>query len=509
MNIMSESVVHSECPSVRSVRIAVQAGVAIVRPAHEDLLKPVLSYHELTFRRNSAGHVQHEPLTKHVCKRHGDGLMIPIGCIERVVRHFAHLGCEAQVEDGRNRAEYPCQIEESRVADAEAIVPGLAAAVASHIEGVLEVDSGNRQAHVLGVMCQLFHNAHIFIACKTIAATQEIAAQLGMYLGGEVEAVNGWNWQSSCRVVCGTFGSLDRSDPSDWQILIFADAFEGIYEANRFARADYGHRRIYGLVDPRRRQSPRHQLLFETLAGPVIYRDPQCRQRPATELLAAFALHASGDNPLLETARDRRVRLWHNSRRNQAIADVALAISSGDEATLCEYGLSLQGDQNLYDLGPRPGIIVIADSVDHGEQLRRLLPGWHFFDGRPVQTTIRADGMSAGSWGIPPNSIVTAVVASTLLCFGGRVFLWASAGIVPFIPASIGRSTLSHLLIDFWDDGNCHLAADTQRRLNAYRSIGCHVLGDNLDRREQALNEQHETAPRNHHRNTSRRHRRS
>ncbi len=509
MNIMSESVSPSECLRVRSVRIAVQARVAVVMPAHEDLIKPVLSYNELTFRRNSAGRVQHEPHTKHVCKRHGDGLMIPIGCIDRVVRHFAHLGYEAQVEDRRNRTEYPCQIDESNVADAEAIVPGLAAAVASHIEGVFEVDNGNRRVHLLGAMCQLFHGARIFIACKTIAATHEIAAQLGMYLGGEVEGVHGWNWQSSCRVVCGTFGSLDRSDPADWHILVFADAFEGICEANRFARADYGHRRIYGLVDPRRLQSPRQQLLIETLAGPVIYRDPQCRQRPATELLAAFAIHASGDNQLLETARDRRVRLWNDLRRNQAIADVALASASGDEATLCEYGLCLQGGQSLSTLGPRPGVIVIVDSVDHGERLHRLLPGWHFFDGRPEQTTIRADGMSAGSWGIPPNSIVTAVAARTLFCFGGRVFLWASAGCVPFIPDVIGRSTFSHLLIDFWDDGNCHLATDTQQRLNAYRSIGCHVLGDNLDQREQALNEQHETAPRNHHRNTSRRHRRS
>ncbi len=509
MKNMTESVAHSELSSAGCVTITVRAGVAIVRPAHEDLLRPVLCYHELSFRRDPSGVVQHTPVTEHVCVRYGDGLMIPIGCIERVVRHLAQMGYESQVEDCRNRSDYPCQVEERHVAEAEAIVPGLAATLAVHREGIIEVGGGNRKTNLLGTMCQLFHGARIFIACKTIEATQTIATELGAFLGGEVEAVHGWNWQSSCRVVCGTFGSLDRSDSADWQILIFADAFEGIQETNRFARAAYRHRRLYALVDLRKQRSPRDELLFETLAGPVIYRDPQCRQRPVTEFLAAFATHASCESQLLDNARDRRVALWRDTRRNQAVADVALAISCGDESPLWERGLFLQDDQSLSSLGSRPGVIVMVDSVEHGERLRRLLPGWHFFHGRPNENTTAANGGSAGAWGIPRNSIVTAVAASTLLCFGCRILIWASAGSVPFIPTSIGRSTLSHLLIDFWDDGNCQLAADTQQRLNAYRSIGCRVLGGNLDRREQALFRESEPAPRNRHRNTSRRHRRS
>lgn len=506
---MTESVAHSELRSAGSVTITVRAGMANMRPAHEDLLRPVLSYHELTFRRDPTGRVQRVPVTEHVCEREGDGLMIPIGCIDRVVRHLAQMGYEVQVEDCRNRADYPCQIEGNCVEEAVAIAPGLAAAVASHIEGILEVSSGNRKTNLLGTICQLFHGAKIFIACKTIEATQTIATELGAFLGGEVEAVHGWNWQSSCRVVCGTFGSLDRSDPADWHILIFADAFEGIQETNRFARAAYRHRRLYALVDPRKQRSPRDELLFETLAGPVIYRDPQCRQGPVTEFLAAFATHTSCENQLLESARDRRVSLWHDSRRNQAVADVALALSCGDEPPLWEHGLFLQDDQSLSSVGSRPGVIVIVDSVEHGERLRRLLPGWHFFHGRPNENTTAAIGGSVGIWGVPRNSIVTAVAASTLLCIDCRILIWASAGSVPYIPTSIGRSSLSHLLIDFWDDGNCQLAADTQQRLNTYRSIGCRILGGNLDRREQSLIRESEPAPRNRHRNTSRRHRRS
>ncbi len=502
---MSEPTTNSEVCDPASVTILVRAGMAIVTPHHEEVLRPVLSYKELAFRPNPESGLQRISARKQVCDREGEGLIIAIGCIPRAARHLTQAGYTVQVHDDRDRTEYPYAIDERYLADAESIVPGLASAIECHMEGILEAGIGNQKTQVLGCMCQLFHSAKIFIACKTIEATRSIAVELGPYLGGEVEAVKGWNWRSACRVVCGTFGSLDRSEPADWQILIFADAFEGIHKANWDARADYRHRRIYALVDSRRPRSPREELLFETLAGPVIYRAPQRRQRPATEFLAAFATHASCSAPSSGNARDRRFALWHDVRRNQAIADVAIGLSCGRDATLWDHEILPAGEQALSALEPQSGVIVIVDGIEHGEQLHRLLPGWHFLNGRPTSDRTVTGALSASVWGSPRNSIVTAVIANSLLSFDCRILIWASGGCVPFIPTRLGRSWQSHFLIDFWDDGDNQLAADTRQRLGVYKSIGCRLVGGKLDQRERSLAQA--GTPRNpdSHRNTSHR----
>ncbi|MES2793565.1 MAG: hypothetical protein V4719_28385 [Planctomycetota bacterium] len=426
----------------------------------------------------------------------------------RVIQHLTELGYHTQVEDRRDTLPNTSWIDECYVEEAELIAPGLAAALASHREGSIEVGTGHSKSNILGTICQLFHGATIFIACKTWQAAQELATDLGPFLGSAVAAVRGWNWRSNCRVVCGTFGSLEHSDPSDWQVLIFADAFEGLQETNRFARADYRHRRLYALVDHRKPKTARDELLFEMLAGPVIYRAPQLHQQPATEFLATFANYISCEKQLVNIPREQRAALWNDSPRNQAVADVALAFSSGNTSALWEYGLFLQDDWNLAILGPRPGVIIVVDSVEHGEQLHHLLTDWHFSHALSNQSETRISGTSAESWGIPRNSIVTAVAASTKLYFDCQIVVWASAGCVPFIPTRIGRST-RHLFVDFWDNSNRQLTADTQQRLNAYRLLGCRLIGNYLDQRQPELVPEGGSNHSDRQQNTSRRHRRS
>ena len=94
-----------------AVRITVGARVAVVRPPHEDVLRPVLSYDEFTFRADPAGRVTHCLTTVHVNERSGDGLEISIGCISRAVRHLRQAGYEVQVEDRRDRSAHPYRIE--------------------------------------------------------------------------------------------------------------------------------------------------------------------------------------------------------------------------------------------------------------------------------------------------------------------------------------------------------------------------------------------------------------
>lgn len=490
-----------------SVTITVNGGLSQVRPACTEVLAPVLSYEEVFFNHNRDGHLTHAVASKVAYKQVGDHLEIVTGCLERVIQRLTEAGHEVTVNDLGNCSLDPIQINPSALTDAEAIAPGLAKVLRDHRQGVLGCKD-SRKADIVGCLCLLFRPETIFIACKTNEAAQSMAAGLGHYLGGGVEAVQGLNWTSSCRVVCGTFQSLNRSNPTDWKVLVFADAREGIQATNNDALGDYRHHRLYALDNPQKRRSPEEQLRIEILAGAVIYRDRELPRQHTTEFVAAFLSHASSGGQALPNLRDRRTALWEDDRRNHAIAKVAQALAQREETPLWDHELVLD-EQVIASLGPQPGVVIVVDSVQHGEQLRRLLPDWQLVHGQPRGDQTTPQGIAISTWGVPRNSIVTAVVANKLVCLDARIVIWASGGSFPFVPPILGRSRQTQLLIDVWDDGNPLLAADTRQRLEIYRSLGCRILGNKPGRREQVLTQEIESRDSNTHRNTSRRRRRS
>jgi len=488
------------------VTIRTHGGMAYVSPSLPDILRPILSYDDVTFHRDSHHRLQITHIREAVCALQGDALLIPIGCISRVVRRLNQLGYQTRIEDRRDFRDAPCSFNHYAT-ESDSIAPGLASRLSRHAEGLIESSSEERTTDLLGVMCWLFHPLKVFIACKTVSESQTLASGLGRFLGGEVSAVRGWNWSSPCRVVCGTFQSLDRSDPADWQVLIFANAFEAIQSATHSARNEYRHRRIYAVVDPTRSRSLREELMFETLAGPVIYRDSARQHRSPPELMAAFANHSSRANQLFEDARERRISCWHDTARNQAIVDVASSLVAQETSELEEHGLFLDDEQAISLLNSSPGVIILVDSADHGDQLRRLLPAWQFFESRTNESQT-AGRTRLNPWGVPRNSIVTVVAARNQLNIDGQVLIWASAGKVPFVPSQLFKSARPRLVVDFWDDGNSQLAADTLMRLNAFRTSKLRILG-HLEQQEQGLKLQIDSDLARRHQNTSRRRRRS
>jgi hypothetical protein len=73
----------------------------------------------------------------------------------------------------------------------------------------------------------------------------------------------------------------------------------------------------------------------------------------------------------------KRSLLWQNTARNQRIADVAQALSSGDQHRIARLELAdsaawLWETETLPDLG----IVIVVESAEHGRALGELLPGW-------------------------------------------------------------------------------------------------------------------------------------
>ena len=463
-----------------TIEMRIDRGLADVEPDCAELLHPLLIYDHTSFLAGPNSRLQRQTRSVPLYRQLQCGVTrIPAGCVPRVKRSLERLGHEVVVRDSRPLRTEKYKIDEQSLREVESPPPGLSRVLTEQLEGVIEVTRGPKRNRLIGAICRLFPKARIFVACATIAHTNEVAGALGPYMGGEVQAVHGANWRSPYRVVCGTYRSLSSSDPADRDIVLFEDANEAQGKANWDGRAMYGRHRIYAFADPDDNRSAKTELLFEILAGPVIYRDALTRRSSSLALTVAFAHYSSPCRKQKKAGRDRREALWADSHRNQAIAEVARAFKAGDESALWEHGMFLEGRPDWLTFSPPPGVLVVVESVAHGKRLARLLPGWSFIHGGHGQGTINHSHSSG--WGVPQNLIVTTVAAEKCKQFNAQVLIMATGGTWPQIPKSVARTRGPRLLVDFSDESNPSLAAETRERLKTYRSLGYPILGASPD----------------------------
>ena len=449
------------------VTITIDPRIAEVRPALVDLLAPILSYDEVEFSA-MRGRLSHQHALKRVYDHlSGDRLICPVGCVRRIQHELLRLGHQVRVVDLRRGEGHKLSVDGAYANKAESEFSGLAAAVDGDPLGtILAVPSIRPQ--IVGTIARLYPGARIFVACSTRREAEYIAAELGSYVGGKVEAVHGWNWRSPCRVVCGTFASLDRSAPSDWPILIFADAYQALGRATHEVRSSFGNSRIYALADPARPRSPKDDLLLEVLAGPVIYKAPGSRRCPPP-IDVVFVTYAAPQAPPHKDPQQKRRQLWDHEHRNEAIATVARAVYDADHGTLASHGLLLDGYGDSATLPASPSTIIVVESPEHARRLGKLLAGWHVPCGSAA-----ADSATA-AWGLPPRSIVTMVQAEKFRHITADVVILAAGGNWPQIPSAFAKRRGRLLLIDLADEFNNSALQDTRDRFNTYKKIGCNV----------------------------------
>ena len=106
----------------------------------------------------------------------------------------------------------------------------IGAAAGGGTEGIIGATRGKARNALIGTVCRLLPRSRTFIACSTRPRCREIADALGPYVGGEVQAVHGGNWQSPCRVVCGTHTSFGTSAPARHQLALASSIFTGRQE---------------------------------------------------------------------------------------------------------------------------------------------------------------------------------------------------------------------------------------------------------------------------------------
>ena len=213
--------------------------LAEVDASVEPLLRDVLYYQELEFGHQS-GYLISQWSRRSVLHQSGaNRLVFPVGCLQRVFNTLREAGHACKIQDRRNLTE-SLRVDRSDAIEAEQSCTGITACMEKHTEGLFRIARGRPRARAVGAICRLLPEAKVFVAGATRRVIQETAAEVGHYVGGEVEAVPGGNWASTCRVVCGTFTSFDRAQASDWDVLIFEDAFEALGKRVHQNRGAFG-----------------------------------------------------------------------------------------------------------------------------------------------------------------------------------------------------------------------------------------------------------------------------
>ena len=304
-----------------------------------------------------------------------------------------------------------------------------------------------------------------------------LARRLGPRLPDQLSTAAGQGFDPGCRVLINTMQQFHPAmdDPDTFGLVLLVDADRIVRAAvSAEALGRMGQRRMYGFVRSDLRLSQRERLELEAICGPVVYEVPSVFGRNA-QVQVVFAEPPWTPLPSTTTALAfKRENIWHNRRRNEAVAGLALALAVGRDDDLCQRGiLHPNGRLPMPNLGGRR-VVVLVENTEHGQALTQLLPGWPLFTASTA--TI---GERLPDAGLPQHSMITQVVASGMSHIAADVLIWAGGGkgfcdLRGFPPIAIaGRGTV--VVIDFADDGNEAAAADSRSRLRNYLRRGWEI----------------------------------
>jgi hypothetical protein len=241
--------------------------------------------------------------------------------------------------------------------------------------------------------------------------------------------------------------------------------------------------RIYGIRTPGDRHWRRREFLLEGLLGPVLGESA----RPATRVRVRLAHWRNDALACGEYGLEwKRRGLWHNARRNDAIAEIATSLADRDEPRLWTYGLS--PDVPVIGPGPsrRPRVTVVVESPEHARELARRLPGWRVLAGQPVRRPGRdGDGDRDGrravaeNPGPPDRTIATLVGFRDLPRLEADVVLRADGtrGPIGLPGTSRGRRAGDIALVDLCDGFDDIAERATADRVADYLARGWEVTG--------------------------------
>jgi hypothetical protein len=310
------------------------------------------------------------------------------------------------------------------------------------------------------MVCQLFPAASILIVVNSIEEQDYFYASLSE-LDRPVFTRHNLDWSAEHKIAIITTSIFSCVNDLDWNVVIFASP-EAAVARQSYDRAGYlEDQLLYCLTPPEYRTDRCTELRLESICGPEIWSEADPRAR----VNVVFVPSPSSTIQSGLSGLDRKSQaIWHNNKRNDAIAELADAIVMDDEQTLSRRSENLAQLQ-APSAASSPRTAILVDSSEHGRQLAERLPDWKLIAAIPDEDGLIADGNGPNNLEIISEAMAASdgIDADVILCASG----------CPSVARNFPPQRAAPVLIvDFADEFDEQARQETRQRIEAYRQRG-------------------------------------
>jgi hypothetical protein len=246
--------------------------------------------------------------------------------------------------------------------------------------------------------------------------------------------------------------------------------------------------RLFGLLEAGERPAPLEQAFMTSLFGFHEITIPRHGYRERVVQVLRYPIQGGANLPSkLDVLAAKRLGLWQHALRHRKVAQIASAFREKDLDKVRQmFGLHASSLPSC----SRPGVVVLADNIEHALALSRRLPHWTILtgyevclDGLPAEQAEKCRSVCPFGEDYPLYAIVTAAGIGMLDLSSVGVLVRADGGVgLPALAchglietASATRSPL--LLIDLNDRHHPLLRRWSRWRQEAYAERGWFAPG--------------------------------
>lgn len=392
-------------------------------------------------------------------------LYFPAGLVPRVADHLKQRGIRVTVRDETlwitwNKSDRRVLRDQQL----DAPTRDLLRAISANQRGLILIQDPSGAAWVVAAVLAFFRSAHAVVVASNEKKVKALRRQLGQLIDRPMTSDRDELWQMPVRTFLCSAAIFGMSAGHNWDVVVFADVESALAKQCQEIVFQMGAQPCYCCLPMTYRLGPRARLHLETICGGEIYREPGRQDEQAQVdvlLLKSPGCPGLGRHPDLRQKR----KLWHHHERNQAVADLALAVADRDYRYLAL--------RRLLPMMPSRGeltVSVLVESTEHGNELLKHLPTWQLKHKIPVANAEPPDPVAPAAG----RTIYTVAFAT---CHGimADVIVRADGAedwplFPPAFPSSAGKQRLAFILDLVSDNG-----PGLKRRAARYEALGWHV----------------------------------
>lgn len=236
----------------------------------------------------------------------------------------------------------------------------LASRISQHLHSCVDAPPGFGKTFLIACLAIIYYTAKIHIATKRIAVAQNrMLPELGGLIPN-VGMIGGKRRDLNNRVTIVSFDSLHHSK-YDANILIIDEVHEAAADKASSMLSRYDRSINIGFSASHDMRADGKDPRVEAMCGPIVISIPY-QEAEANDMVVPIRIHwtsVQGFDPVGDTENEdvdfvemKRLSIWLNDQRNDAIADVA----------------------NTYDADTQ--VLIVTETLQHAMQLKKRLP--HF-----------------------------------------------------------------------------------------------------------------------------------